>query len=159
MLFIGDASGACIRPSPTSPRMLEERLLMRPWLETQLSAVTVPGLHWLNQERNLARIPWLHASRTSYHMDTDSCLFMLWAKHTGTRCCCGDFIQFRFCFFLWSNDVFSWLKFWHFQMKSALFKHHISQKHESGVFTIKYNVMWTTLKIEVKICYLKKLHR
>ena len=90
MPLVVDASQACIRPSQTSPRMLEERLLMRPWLVTQLTAVTVPGLHWLNQEKNLARIPWLHASRTSYQMDTDSCLFMLWAKHTGTcRCSCG----------------------------------------------------------------------
>ena len=81
-----------------SPRMSEERQLMRPWLEMQLSANSIPGLHWMNEEQTLARIPWLHASRTSYQMDTDSCLFMMWAEHTG-QCCEGSLQTLYYYFF------------------------------------------------------------
>ena len=61
----------------------EERMLMRAWLEEQLSGNIIDGLYWLNAERTLARVPWMHASRTSWDMKKDSSLFMYWAIHTG----------------------------------------------------------------------------
>ena len=50
-------------------------------LKSQFSAA-VPGLKWLNEEKNIFRMPWKHAGRQDYNLE-DSKIFMEWAKHSG----------------------------------------------------------------------------
>lgn len=59
------------------------RILMRPWLEGKADSGSIPGLEWVNRERTLLRIPWTHASRQSWHRETDSSLYRQWVQHTG----------------------------------------------------------------------------
>lgn len=42
----------------------------------------IPGLTWLNKEKNIFRMPWKHAGRQDYNLE-DSKIFMEWAKHSG----------------------------------------------------------------------------
>ena len=60
-----------------------ERLRMRPWLESALNEGKFPGVQWVNKEEKIFRLPWKHASRNGWKMQTDACLFRAWAEHTG----------------------------------------------------------------------------
>ena len=55
--------------------------MSRKILKFQFSAA-VPGLKWLNEEKNIFRMPWKHAGRQDYNLE-DSKIFMEWAKHSG----------------------------------------------------------------------------
>ncbi|XP_048459379.1 interferon regulatory factor 1-like isoform X1 [Rhincodon typus] len=59
------------------------RMRMRPWLELQINSNAIPGLIWINKERKMFQIPWKHAARHGWNMDTDASLFRNWAIHTG----------------------------------------------------------------------------
>lgn len=63
--------------------MPPDRQRMRPWLEEQINSGTVKGLMWLNEEKGIFQIPWLHAARHGWELDKDAPLFMRWAIHTG----------------------------------------------------------------------------
>nr|XP_033782972.1 interferon regulatory factor 1 isoform X2 [Geotrypetes seraphini]XP_033782973.1 interferon regulatory factor 1 isoform X2 [Geotrypetes seraphini] len=63
--------------------MPSTRLRMRPWLEQQINSNAIPGLEWLNKEQKFFQIPWKHAARHGWDMETDACLFRSWAIHTG----------------------------------------------------------------------------
>ena len=54
---------------------------MKQSVKFQFSAA-VPGLKWLNEEKNIFRMPWKHAGRQDYNLE-DSKIFMEWAKHSG----------------------------------------------------------------------------
>ncbi|XP_067852259.1 interferon regulatory factor 1-like [Heptranchias perlo] len=59
------------------------RMRMRPWLELQIDGNAVPGLSWINEERKMFQIPWKHAARHGWNLETDASLFRNWAIHTG----------------------------------------------------------------------------
>ncbi|XP_030067353.1 interferon regulatory factor 1 isoform X2 [Microcaecilia unicolor] len=63
--------------------MPSTRLRMRPWLEQQINSNAIPGLEWINKEQKTFQIPWKHAARHGWDMETDACLFRNWAIHTG----------------------------------------------------------------------------
>ncbi|XP_073197881.1 interferon regulatory factor 2 isoform X4 [Lepidochelys kempii] len=60
-----------------------ERMRMRPWLEDQINSNTIPGLKWLNKEKKIFQIPWMHAARHGWDVEKDAPLFRNWAIHTG----------------------------------------------------------------------------
>ncbi|XP_032885156.1 interferon regulatory factor 1-like isoform X2 [Amblyraja radiata] len=59
------------------------RMRMRPWLELQIDSNKIPGLCWINKDRRIFQIPWKHAARHGWNLETDACLFRNWAVHTG----------------------------------------------------------------------------
>ncbi|XP_033891276.2 interferon regulatory factor 2-like isoform X3 [Acipenser ruthenus] len=60
-----------------------ERMRMRPWLEEQINASKIPGLKWVNREKKIFQIPWMHAARHGWDVEKDAPLFRNWAIHTG----------------------------------------------------------------------------
>lgn len=60
-----------------------ERLRMRPWLEDALNENKFPGVEWVDKDAKIFRLPWKHASRNGWKINTDACLFRAWAEHTG----------------------------------------------------------------------------
>ncbi|KAM3613063.1 uncharacterized protein V6R79_019548 [Siganus canaliculatus] len=60
-----------------------ERMRMRPWLEEQINSCQIPGLKWVNKEKRIFQIPWMHAARHGWDLEKDAPLFMKWAIHTG----------------------------------------------------------------------------
>nr|AUL77360.1 interferon regulatory factor 2 [Oxygymnocypris stewartii] len=60
-----------------------ERMRMRPWLEEQINSCKVPGLKWVNKEKRIFQIPWMHAARHGWDVEKDAPLFRNWAIHTG----------------------------------------------------------------------------
>ncbi|XP_078267188.1 interferon regulatory factor 1-like [Rhinoraja longicauda] len=59
------------------------RMRMRPWLELQIDSNKISGLCWINKDRRIFQIPWKHAARHGWNLETDACLFRNWAVHTG----------------------------------------------------------------------------
>ncbi|NWR51191.1 IRF1 factor, partial [Regulus satrapa] len=59
------------------------RMRMRPWLEMQINSNQIPGLIWINKDKNIFQIPWKHAAKHGWDMEKDACLFRSWAIHTG----------------------------------------------------------------------------
>ncbi|XP_061690798.1 interferon regulatory factor 2 [Syngnathoides biaculeatus] len=60
-----------------------DRMRMRPWLEEQINSCQIPGLKWVNKEKRIFQIPWMHAARHGWDLEKDAPLFMRWAMHTG----------------------------------------------------------------------------
>ncbi|XP_072371965.1 interferon regulatory factor 2 isoform X1 [Scyliorhinus torazame] len=60
-----------------------ERMRMRPWLEEQINSNKIVGLKWLNKEKKIFQIPWMHAARHGWDVEKDAPLFKNWAVHTG----------------------------------------------------------------------------
>ncbi|KAI1887572.1 hypothetical protein AGOR_G00191690 [Albula goreensis] len=60
-----------------------ERMRMRPWLEEQIDRGMIPGLKWVNKEKKIFQIPWMHAARHGWDVEKDAPLFRNWAIHTG----------------------------------------------------------------------------
>ncbi|KAG9347011.1 hypothetical protein JZ751_005938, partial [Albula glossodonta] len=60
-----------------------ERMRMRPWLEEQINSDKIPGLKWVNREKRIFQIPWMHAARHGWDVEKDAPLFRNWAIHTG----------------------------------------------------------------------------
>ncbi|KAB5571321.1 hypothetical protein PHYPO_G00223660 [Pangasianodon hypophthalmus] len=66
-----------------TPTMPVERMRMRPWLEEQINSSKIPGLKWVNREKKIFQIPWMHAARHGWDVEKDAPLFRNWAIHTG----------------------------------------------------------------------------
>ncbi|KAM9795389.1 interferon regulatory factor 2 [Neosynchiropus ocellatus] len=60
-----------------------ERMRMRPWLVEQINSSQIPGLKWVNEEKRIFQIPWMHAARHGWDLEKDAPLFKRWAIHTG----------------------------------------------------------------------------
>ena len=60
-----------------------ERLRLKPWLKKEIDAGIVPGLKWVDRNKQIFQVAWKHASRHGWSLDTDACLFQKWAEHTG----------------------------------------------------------------------------
>ncbi|XP_041929533.1 interferon regulatory factor 2 isoform X2 [Alosa sapidissima] len=67
----------------TITKMPVERMRMRPWLEEQINSCKIPGLRWVNKEKRIFQIPWMHAARHGWDVEKDAPLFKNWAIHTG----------------------------------------------------------------------------
>lgn len=42
-----------------------------------------PGLEWLNKEKDIFRVPWIHAKKRGYCRKRDAAIFREWAIHSG----------------------------------------------------------------------------
>ncbi|XP_077102731.1 interferon regulatory factor 2a [Siphateles boraxobius] len=60
-----------------------DRMRMRPWLEQQISSGEIQGLLWVDEEKRIFQIPWMHAARHGWDLEKDAPLFKNWAIHTG----------------------------------------------------------------------------
>jgi len=56
---------------------------MRDWLLLQVDERQVPGLEWLDDNKTLIKIPWVHGSKAVWSRDHHSKLFENWAIYTG----------------------------------------------------------------------------
>ncbi|KPP57908.1 hypothetical protein Z043_124317 [Scleropages formosus] len=63
--------------------MPSSRTRLRPWLEQKIESKSIPGLTWVDKGNKMFAIPWKHAARHGWEMDTDARIFMQWAVHTG----------------------------------------------------------------------------
>ena len=45
----------------------------------------IPGLRWLDEEKSIFRVPWIHAKKRDYIQERDAALFREWAIHSGER--------------------------------------------------------------------------
>ncbi|KAL4640534.1 interferon regulatory factor 2-like [Arapaima gigas] len=78
----------CIFGAGTAGELLKatmpvERMRMRPWLEEQINQGMIQGLKWVNKEKKIFQIPWMHAARHGWDVEKDAPLFRNWAIHTG----------------------------------------------------------------------------
>lgn len=58
---------------------------MRDWLVRMINSGQFPGLKWLDQEKMVFRVPWIHAKKRDYNQERDAALFREWAIHSGER--------------------------------------------------------------------------
>ncbi|KAL4618246.1 interferon regulatory factor 2-like isoform X1 [Arapaima gigas] len=77
-------------PTMPPPQCLQatmpvERMRMRPWLEEQINSDQIPGLKWVDKEKKIFQIPWMHAARHGWDVEKDAPLFRKWAIHTGSK--------------------------------------------------------------------------
>ncbi|XP_033870420.1 interferon regulatory factor 2-like isoform X4 [Acipenser ruthenus] len=72
-----------IRKRVLGVTMPVERMRMRPWLEEQINSSKIPGFKWVNKEKKIFQIPWMHAARHGWDVEKDAPLFRNWAIHTG----------------------------------------------------------------------------
>ena len=56
---------------------------MRDWLVRMINSGRFPGLKWLDKERAVFRVPWIHAKKRDYNQERDAALFREWALHSG----------------------------------------------------------------------------
>lgn len=56
---------------------------MRDWLVRMVSSGRFPGLEWLNEEKTVFKVPWIHAKKRGYCRERDAALFREWAVHSG----------------------------------------------------------------------------
>ena len=56
---------------------------MREWLVRMINSGRFPGLEWLDQEKMIFRVPWVHAKKRDYNQERDAALFKEWAIHSG----------------------------------------------------------------------------
>ena len=60
---------------------------MRDWLVRMINSGQFPGLKWLDEEKMIFRVPWIHAKKRDYNMERDAALFREWAIHSGVCVC------------------------------------------------------------------------
>eukprot|EP00731_Ephydatia_muelleri_P015363 Em0008g1083a len=56
---------------------------MRDWLVRMINSGRFPGLKWLDREKMIFRVPWIHAKKRDYNQERDAALFREWAIHSG----------------------------------------------------------------------------
>ncbi|KAK7925042.1 hypothetical protein WMY93_007352 [Mugilogobius chulae] len=72
-----------ITNKPSLGNMPVSRMRMRPWLQQMIESGLVPGLCWVDKDKQIFSIPWKHAARHGWELQKDASLFKLWAIHTG----------------------------------------------------------------------------
>jgi len=58
-------------------------MLMRDWLVQQLDEGQIPGLEWMDDDKTLIKIPWIHGSKAVWSRDSHCKLFENWAVYSG----------------------------------------------------------------------------
>jgi len=58
---------------------------MRDWLVRMINSGVFPGLKWIDKEKMVFRVPWIHAKKRDYNQERDAALFREWAIHSGER--------------------------------------------------------------------------
>lgn len=61
-----------------------KRLRMKDWLKIRIGNPRYPGLVWLDEEKQIFKIPWKHAALHGWDQNSDGALFRDWAEHTGS---------------------------------------------------------------------------
>lgn len=56
---------------------------MRDWIVRMVNSQRFHGLEWINQEKTIFRVPWIHAKKRGYCKERDAALFREWAIHSG----------------------------------------------------------------------------
>jgi len=56
---------------------------MRDWLVRMINSGQFPGLKWIDEEKMIFRVPWIHAKKRDYNQERDAALFREWAIHSG----------------------------------------------------------------------------
>ena len=56
---------------------------MKDWLIEQINSSSYDGLQWVDEDKTIFRVPWIHAKKRGYNAERDAALFRAWAKHTG----------------------------------------------------------------------------
>ena len=56
---------------------------MRDWLIRMINSKRFPGLEWLDPEKTIFKVPWIHAKKRGYNRERDAALFKEWAIHSG----------------------------------------------------------------------------
>lgn len=56
---------------------------MRDWICRMVNSGRFHGLEWINQEKTVFRVPWIHAKKRGYCKERDAALFREWAVHSG----------------------------------------------------------------------------
>lgn len=56
---------------------------MRDWLLRMIDSGRFQGLEWLDEEKTVFRVPWIHAKKRGYCRERDAALFREWALHSG----------------------------------------------------------------------------
>jgi hypothetical protein len=75
--------------TPSPPRPLvpapegERPERMRDWLVRIINSGRIPGLRWLDDDKSIFRVPWIHAKKRDYNQERDAALFREWAIHSG----------------------------------------------------------------------------
>ncbi|XP_041362983.1 interferon regulatory factor 2-like isoform X2 [Gigantopelta aegis] len=60
-----------------------DRQRMRPWLVNLLNEISVPGLSWEDQQKEIFDVSWRHGARHGWDITHDADVFCRWALHTG----------------------------------------------------------------------------
>ena len=56
---------------------------MRDWIVRMVNSGRFHGLEWINPDKTIFRVPWIHAKKRGYCKDRDAALFREWAIHSG----------------------------------------------------------------------------
>ncbi len=56
---------------------------MRQWLIRMINSGRFPGLEWLDEDKTIFKVPWVHAKKRGYCRERDAALFREWAVHSG----------------------------------------------------------------------------
>ena len=57
---------------------------MREWLVRMINTPgRFPGLDWLDPDKTVFKVPWIHAKKRGYNRERDAALFKAWAIHSG----------------------------------------------------------------------------
>lgn len=72
-------------PMPTvpAPEHEERPERMRDWICRMVDSGRFHGLEWINPEKTIFRVPWIHAKKRGYCKERDAALFREWALHSG----------------------------------------------------------------------------
>ncbi|WAR12333.1 IRF8-like protein [Mya arenaria] len=60
----------------------QTRQRMKPWLEYHINSGNIPGLHWLDKDKKIFKVPWKHVGNREWS-ESDGAIFKEWAVHTG----------------------------------------------------------------------------
>ena len=52
-------------------------------LNRMINSGRFPGLEWLNEEKDIFRVPWIHTKKRGYCRKRDTSIFREWAIHSG----------------------------------------------------------------------------
>ena len=68
---------------PRSDQENERPERMRDWLIRIINSGRFPGLEWLDKDKTIFKVPWIHAKKRGYNKERDAALFREWAIHSG----------------------------------------------------------------------------